>query len=64
MLKKTKLATCSPGQKVRINPDTVTLEVHLHLRGLTRLKLNNEGFWRSSAEEVYLETPVTAPEKK
>lgn len=54
-MKKVKLGDCSPGQKVRMKPNTVLLEVDQHLHNLTRVKLGKEGFWRDSSDEVYLE---------
>lgn len=55
MLTKIKLSDTVPGQKIRMKPDTVTLEVHYHLNGQTRLLLGKEGFWRPGSDTVYLE---------
>lgn len=54
-LTKVRLRNCLPGQKVRMKPNTVTLEVDQHLHNVTRVKLKDEGFWRDSSDEVYLE---------
>lgn len=37
-----------------MRPDTVTVEVHMHVYGQVRLILGNEGFWRDGKETVYL----------
>lgn len=51
---KVQLSETQPGQKVRMRPDTVTVEVHMHVYGQVRLILGNEGFWRDGKETVYL----------
>lgn len=54
-MKKVKLSDTQPGQLVRMRPDTVTLKVHMHMNGQTRLILGKDGFWRDSKDLVYLE---------
>lgn len=53
-----KLSDTKPGQKIRMKPNTVILEVHLHLHGQTRLLLGKEGFWRQGSDIVYLAAPL------
>lgn len=55
-MKKVKLSDTIPGQKIRMQPGAVILEVHLHLHGQTRLILGKEGFWRPGTDTVYLES--------
>lgn len=55
-MKKVKLGILPPGTKIRMKPGTVVLEVDKHSKhGLTRVKLADQGFWRDSKDEVYLE---------
>jgi len=55
-MKKIKLSDTVPGQKIRMKPGAVILEVHFHLHGLTRLILGKEGFWRPGSDIVYSES--------
>lgn len=59
-MEKKKLKDCAIGEKVRFKPNSAVCEVQQHFRGLTRVTIGADGFWRDQNEVVYIQNPTTS----